>query len=150
MDMQQMTDLLSGLTANQPSESSNQQTDLAPLIDMAMQAAPALLKSLSDNGMDLSGLLSLLPSDNTASSQESPAAIPNEHAANISAPVGIAPQKLPQGQFGSASNKKTQLLRALKPCLNPRRAKKIDRAVSMLDTAYAARAVLRIFTAEKH
>jgi len=140
MDMEQLTELLSSLagtqTENKPAQTENIPPDLGPLLETAMQAAPAILSALSASGTDLSGLMQSLTGGG---------GIPIQPTVN---PV-VSPQAqstVPVVQANGRANQKTQLLRALKPYLSPRRASKVDRAISMLDTAYTARTALKLFT----
>ena len=141
MDMEQLTELLSNLTGTQteakPAQTEQVPPDLGPLLETAMQAAPAILSALSESGTDLSGLLQSLTGVGETPIQPSvkPVLPPQTQSA-----MPIAPAS-------GRTNQKAQLLRALKPYLSPRRAAKIDRAISMLDTAYTARTALKLFTA---
>jgi len=105
--------------------------DLSALADAVMKAAPALLSGLGSG--DLSGLLGNLLGSST----------------ETNAPAASTPPSVPAfaSAAGKAGNSKTQLLKALKPYLRPERADKIDRAISMLETAYAAKTALSLFSA---
>ncbi len=108
------------------SSSSEDMPDLSALIDVAMKAAPTILSSLGQ-GSDLSSLMSMLGGTNQN--------------------VGTSSTSENNSPIRSKSSEKTQLLRALKPYLKPQRASKIDRALSALETAYAAKTALNLFSA---
>ncbi len=109
---------------------SDDAPDLSALIDVAMKAAPNILASLGQSG-DLSSLMSMFGSSDT-----------NESEPSTASPL----DSLKNMPIRSQSSGKTQLLKALKPYLKPQRAGKIDRAISALETAYAAKSALNLFS----
>ncbi len=110
---------------------SDDAPDLSALIDVAMKAAPTVLASLGQSG-DLSSLMSMFGGGDDTNESNADAASPLDSLKNM--PIR------PQG------SSKTQLLKALKPYLKPQRAGKIDRAISALETAYAAKSALSLFS----
>ena len=110
------------------SETSAQTPDLSALSDTIAKLAPSLLSALGEN-TDLASMVTSLFASSDSSSSPTESSSPT---LSLSANPSIT--------------RKTQLLKALKPYLKPERADKIDRAISMLQTAYSAKSALSLIS----
>lgn len=116
--------------------------DFSALMDIVMKAAPAVLSSISQpeemqnpQAGQLAGLLASLLGENKTVSD----GFGQQESVQPTLPIAAGQSS---GIQQRPSEQKTRLLKALKPYMRKERAEKIDRAISMLDTAYAAKSAL--------